>query len=85
MAGNYQRPWLPENRSRSSSSIVFPALCLAEGGEWDAISHQRSERKTETFKTFTGIKHTPASEIKSFSQPDKDSKGDSLDNEFDAF
>jgi len=85
MAGNYQRPWLPENRSRSSSSIVFKAFCLAEGGGWDAISHQRSERKTETFKTFAGITHTPDFEIKFFSQPDKDSKGDSLYNEFETF
>jgi len=51
----------------------------------DASSHERFERKTETVKTPTGITHTPAPDIKSFSQHDKDSKEDSLDNEFETF
>jgi len=51
----------------------------------DASSHERSERKTETFKTPTRITHTPAPDISPFSQHDKNSKGDSLDNEFETF
>ena len=62
MAGNYQRPWLPENSSRSSSSVVLPALCPVEGGGWGAISDERSEREPETFKTFAGTTHAAAPE-----------------------
>ena len=51
----------------------------------DANSNERSERKTETVKTPTGITHIPAPETKSFSQHVRDSKEDSLDNEFETF
>ena len=50
-----------------------------------ASSHERFERKTETFKTSTGITNAPDPDTRPFSQHDQDSKGDSLDNEFEKF